>query len=336
MQAFARSASFVLGASLVACGGTPAQPQGPGNTGTAARGDLLAVDAAGWRAVVERGGAPYLALRIIEFTDPVELDPSLTLPACWNTGGIDAFDGPACTMPVPAGSPLLAEVAALPATLTVITETGTCTATVGAPVALDSHGCEPSTMIVAPLTGCAGPLARVGHTGALDGELRWLPAQVVEEAEYADDAAAIRDPLHRAQLTTWIAAEPLAGATLRGARTLRASVDAGNERFESILAGYLIGDDDADECTWETGRLELVGLRHGDELTPVAVEADWDGVLAWRGNVVGVVTGGDRDVELHDLSVPGEDGKRFAQTVWWDNEECTQGGWAYLEYPCGP
>jgi hypothetical protein len=56
----------------------------------------------------------------------------------------------------------------------------------------------------------------------------------------------------------------------------------------------------------------------------------------WRGRVVGIAAGLPRDVVLHAIAPDGTVAPAFEESVWWDNEECTQGGWTHIEYPCGP
>lgn len=292
--------------------------------------ELLTRAADGQRAVVGHDGVVYLFMRQ---ASPLgdEGATAIALPDCWTSG-----DDPAScakTEPVPADA--VALLGAPPATVTVIGVDGPCTATVGTPVLVNTSGCEPSAMVAAPLSGCpveVAPIARVD--GAFDRELRWRPAPAVSAVPLFVDPAQLADPVHRAAVTGWLAEAELKAGTPREGLTARVRVDAGAEALESVVASFLVGD--GDECSWSPGARAQVGLRRGEVLAPLAVPAEWDGALIWRGRVVGVASGLPRDVTLHAVGPDGSTTVAFEASVWWDNEECTQGGWAHVEYPCGP
>ena len=145
----------------------------------------------------------------------------------------------------------------------------------------------------------------------------------------------LADPVHRSTVAGWLAEPELNAGARHDGFTVDVRADAGAESLESVHAGFLIGDGDS-ECEWNVGHRELVGLRRGDVLTPIDVPAEWDGALTWRGRVVGVASGLPRDVVLHAVAADGKTAVAFEANVWWDNEECTQGGWAQVAYPCGP
>lgn len=326
----ASAVAAVLGPALLAlaaCGG-------PGAAHFAAPGDvpadLLTRSPDGQRAVVVHDGVAYLFVRQARALSETEAD--LELPECWTAGG----DPAACpkTAPVPAG----ATVDALPATVTVIGKDGLCTAQVGAPVLVNTSGCEPSAMLAAPLSGCPTEIAPVARVdGAFDRDLRWRPAPTVATVPLFADPGKLADPVHRRYVTQWLGEPELkAGAPHQGL-TADVRVDAGAEQLESVVAGFLVGDGD-DECQWQTGSRSVVGLRRGDGFTPLPedVQAEWDGALVWRGRVVGIAAGLPRDVDVRAVTADGQTREAFHADVWWDNEECTQGGWAYVEYPCGP
>ena len=290
--------------------------------------DLLTRSPEALRAVLVRDGVTYMFVR--SATPQEEGADALALPDCW-TGG-DGAESCARTAPVPAGAVL----PALPATLTLLGERGACTAQVGAPVLVNTSGCEASAMVAAPLTGCPLAVAPVGRIdGGFDPELRWRAAPDVAAVPLFADPARLPDPLHRQLVTGWLAEGELKAGTPREGLTARVRVDAGAEALERVVAGFLVGDAES-ECDWTTGQRAQVGLRRGAALTPLAVPAEWDGALIWRGRVVGVASGLPRDVTVHAVGPDGATAVAFEASVWWDNEECTQGGWAYVEYPCGP
>jgi hypothetical protein len=292
--------------------------------------DLLTRSPEGQRAVIVRDGVAYLFLR--QLSPYAEEGDAVELPACWTSGE----DPATCdrTAPVPAD----AAPAGVPSTLTVLGADGPCSAQVGAPVLVNTSGCEPSAMVAAPLAGCPLDVAPVGRVdGAFDRELRWRAAPAVSTVPLFADPAKLADPVHRRYVTGWLAEDELEAGTPREGLTARVRVDAGAEALESVVAGFLVGDGD-NECEWQTGSRGAVGIRRGDTFTPLPAELprEWDGAITWRGRVVGVVAGLPRDVYVHAIAADGTTATAFEQGVWWDNEECTQGGWAYVEYPCGP
>ena len=343
------SCSFVLLAAAACHGGGAASPGNRGSGGGEPPADLLSRHATAMRPVLIEGGKPYLWLHLIQpYGDtPEEAPPA---PACAEEN-IDCWK----TMPAPADK--AAAFGALPATVTVLTAEGPCTAKVEPVVIVNTAGCEPSMTYAAPLTGCAAVIAPVAFTGPdVDRDLRWLPAPPVKMAPLTD-AAAIKDPVQRRYVEGWLASGSLAG-TRRDGRTGVVSVDAGDEALTTVVAGALVGDSD-DECELNAAGEQALGLRRGDDFTELKLTegpeldgyvvsvTEWDGAIAWRGQVVGVVSGRPPRVMVHDVgaaavpSAPAPDDSGgamplFIEHVWWDNEECTQGTWSGVEYPCGP
>lgn len=292
--------------------------------------DLLTRSPEAQRAVVVRDGVAYLFVR--QVSPYSEEQAAIELPACWTSGE----DPATCdrTAPVPAG----AAIDALPATLTVLGADGPCTAQVGAPLLVNTSGCEPSAMVAAPLAGCPLDVAPVGRVDAsFDRDLRWRAAPTVSTVPLFADPAKLADPVHRQYVSGWLGEAELKAGTPREGLTARVRVDAGAEALESVVAGFLVGDGES-ECEWQTGYRGVVGIRRGDTFAPLPDEfpREWDGAITWRGRVVGVAAGLPRDVYVHAIAADGTTATAFEQGVWWDNEECTQGGWAYVEYPCGP
>ena len=329
---------FVLLAAAACHGGGAASPGNRGSGGGEPPADLLSRHATAMRPVLIEGGKPYLWLHLIQpYGDtPEEAPPA---PACAEEN-IDCWK----TMPAPADK--AAAFGALPATVTVLTAQGTCAAKVEPVVIVNTSGCEPSMTYAAPLTGCGDALAPVAFTAAdVATDLRWLPAPPVKMAPLTD-AAAIKDPVQRRYVEGWLASGSLAG-TRRDGRTGVVSVDAGDEALTTVVAGALVGDSD-DECELNAAGEQALGLRRGDDFTELKLTegpeldgyvvsvTEWDGAIAWRGRVVGVVSGRPRQVMVHAVGPAAAATPLFVETIWWDNEECTQGTWSGVEYPCGP
>ena len=292
--------------------------------------DLLTRQHDAQRSVVVHDGVAYLFLSSIGGYD--EGDDAIALPECWTSGE----DPATCNKTEPLTDDVRGRFADVPATLTVLGVDGPCAAQVGTPVMVNTSGCEPSGMVAAPLSGCSTDVAPVGRIDdSFDHELRWRPAPAVKEVPLFADPAAIADPVHRDLVKRWLAEDELEAGTPRDGKTADVRIDAGAEQLESVVAGFLVGDGES-ECDWQIGGRQVVGLRRGGALTPLDVPAEWDGAIVWRGRVVGVASGLPRDTRLHAIGGDGSTTVAFENTVWWDNEECTQGGWAAVEYPCGP
>ena len=333
------SCSFVLVAAAACHGGGAASPGNRSGGGGAPPADLLTRHASAMRPVIKEGGKPYLWVHAIEpFGDAPEAAPAA--PACAEEN-IDCWK----TMPAPADK--VAALGALPATVTVLTAQGTCTAKVEPVVIVNTSGCEPSMTYAAPLAGCGDALAPVAFTAAdVAAELRWLPAPPVKSAALPADLATVKDPVLRQYVDRWLATEAFA-APRHEARTALVSIDAGEEALTSVVLGALLGDSE-EQCEWSSAEEHALGLRRGDQLTEltltdgpevdgyVARVTEWDGAIAWRGRVVGVVSGWPRQVMVHAVGPGAPTTSLFTANVWWDNEECTQGTWSGVEYPCGP
>ncbi|MBK9035534.1 MAG: hypothetical protein IPL61_30470 [Myxococcales bacterium] len=332
------SCSLVL-VTAAAChsGGTAA----PGNRSGGAEppADLLSRHAGAMRPVLVEDGKPYLWLHMIQpYGDtPDEAPPA---PAC-------AEENTDCWKTMPAPADKAAALGPLPATVTVLTAKGTCVAKVEPVVIVNTSGCEPSMTYAAPLTGCDDAIAPVAFTAAdVANDLRWLPAPPVKMAALPADAAALTDLVQRRYVAGWLAAGNLAG-TRRDGRTGVVSVDAGAEALTTVVAGALVGDS-ADECELNAADEQVLGLRRGDDFTELALTegpevdgyvarvTEWDGAIAWRDRVVGVISGRPRQVMVHAVGPGTPSTPLFTETIWWDNEECTQGTWSGVEYPCGP
>lgn len=282
----------------------------------------------------------YLWLHLVAMSDD-PLAPSATLPDC-----PDVNDR-ACWKAVPAEADRAAQLGALPPTVTVVTPRGTCVATVGAAKLVNTSGCDQSLTYGAELSGCGTDVAPVGFVGGdVPSDLRWLPTPPIKTAALPADPATLTDPVQRRYVTSWLGTGSLAG-TRRDGHTAVVAVDAGAEALTTIVAGALVGDS-ADECELNAAEDEVLGLRRGDQFTELALTAGpevdgyvehvttWDGALARGGRVVGVVSGGPRQVMLHAIGAGAAPTPLFTETIWWDNEECTQGTWSGVEFPCGP
>ena len=113
------------------------------------------------------------------------------------------------------------------------------------------------------------------------------------------------------------------------------SLDVGGDQLETSAAGFLLGDPEP-ECEQTIEQRMSSFLRRDGALIPVAELQEWDGVIAWRGRVVGVVAGLPHDRRLLSVTGTGELREEFNERVWSDNDECEAFGWALVQYPCGP
>jgi hypothetical protein len=334
MRRAACSSLFVV---IAACHGGSATTPGNRSGGEAPPADVLSRHAGAMRPVIMEDGKPYLWLRLMEpFSD--EADQAAAMPTC-------AEQDRDCWHAMPAPDDKATAFAPLPATVTVLTAQGACTAQVGSVMIVNTSGCDLSITYAAPLTGCGDALGPVAFAAAdVATDLRWLPTPPVKMAALPSDAASIKDPVQRRYVERWLASS-LAGKRRDGATGLVA-VDAGGEALATVVAGAVVGDN-PDECELSAVTEEALGLRRGDEFTELhlsdAPEVDgyvrhvteWDGAIAWRGRIVGVVSGGPRDLVIHAIGPGAAPTPIYNQSIWWDNEECTQGTWSGVEYPCG-
>ncbi|MEZ4401592.1 MAG: hypothetical protein R3B06_16320 [Kofleriaceae bacterium] len=319
---------FGLMAAMAAAGcGGATKAATPGNRGGGEAVDLATLaDAA--RPVIVAHGQPYLYL---EFVEPWGADgePTAVIPSCWSDGSEEA-----CPATVPAPADVVARLPTPPATLTVVTPTGLCQATVGPVELVDTHGCEPSGTYAARLTGCGTAVAPIGFAATDVPTLAWRPVTSVAPTPLPASAAALTDPLLRELATTWLAMPGMNHGQRHDATSTVVEVDAGRERFSTLMVTVLQGDS-ADQCDWEVAGQHAVGLRRGDQLIPVEVPDIWDGVLTHDGRVVAVVTDAPFRVVAQTVDDAGKLGPLLDVHVWSDNEECTQQSWSGIEYPCG-
>jgi len=320
----------LLSLPLAACGGPTTASPAPTSTPTPAgdRSDLLTRSPGSQRAVVQDDGTSYLFLELVDGYSTAE---DTGAPACW----IESWSEDGCPPTALAAAGTAARFADRPARLTLIGADGLCTATVGDVVLVNTSGCDPTWMIAAPLTGCPASVAPVGRVDdSFDPELRWLPRPDITPIPLVGGPAP-RDPVHRDLVATWLAEPELDDGPMHEGKTAAISVDAGSEAFETFAASFAVGHG-ADECDWAYGERTAVGLRRGDTFTPIDVRAEWLGVIAWRGQVVGVAVDDLRTVDLQAIGPTGVVTPAFEQHVWEDHEECTQGGWFDIASACGP
>ncbi len=318
-----------LALALVAC--HPAPPtRALSNTGAVVPMPLDVLGhAAALRPVITHGDTSYL---LISFVSGYDESASLPVarPACWS--GESEPQG-ACPTSVAIPDRASPELAALPPTLHVLGEDGPCRAAVGAPVLLSTAGCEPSASMVAPLTGCGAGLAPFASVEPLDADLRWRPAPPSASAPVTR-ASDVRDPLLAQWVAGWLAEPAFAPAGRHEMRLVSAQVEAGTEALLGAEFAALMGTA-ADQCEWSVETRDLIGIRRGDTLTPLdGVPARWDGAVAWRGQIAGVVSGAPTSVTL--VAVRGATvAPLYEQMIWSDNAECLMREWAGVSYPCG-
>lgn len=135
-------------------------------------------------------------------------------------------------------------------------------------------------------------------------------------------------------MVSWLDDPEFAAGARHETRMTKVALDVGAEALTTLIGAALVGDD-ADECQWTTPTRDVVGVRRGDALTKLDLPTIWDGALAWRGRVVGVVSGLPTDVVVVAVGADGQLAPVIAQTIWSDNPECLMQSWSGVEYPCG-
>jgi len=298
-----RSCSLTALVTLSAChGSTGFTTPGLGSASEAPPADLLQAPAGSYGSVVVHEDAPYLFASfamVYEGSEP----------------------------PTPAGP--------APATVQLLTPTGPCDAQVGEPVELSTGLCETSITIARPLTGCTGPFARVARVaGSWPEGVRYLPLTEPTEQPFTNPSE-LSDEAHRARVEAWMRETTIASQPLRQAVSAHAVLDVGGETLETSTASFLVGAEEP-QCEQQVERRTESALRRGGELNPVVDLEKWQGVVAYRGRVAGVLVEAPHFSALVSLSPEGAQREEWRERVWSDNEECAQFAWAYLEHPCAP
>ena len=330
-----RPSRIVLSVALLmlsACGGGSPEAATPS---AAAPEDvpqhMLTAPADVYGSVVMHDGASYL---FVSFSRGLEgmSELGLTVTECQG-----AEDTP-CDTVLDANDAVREAVGEGPPSVTLLGASGPCEAQVGALAVLNTSNCEESVTLARRLSGCEGlvaPVARV--SGRFDADLRYQPAPEVSTTPVSNvaDTGTLSDDAHRARVAAWIA-EPAYGGDIVSGEAALVSVDVGTESLVTSAAGFLRGPA-ADECEQSPAHHITTGVQRGEAFTTVRGLEQWDGVISWRGRIVGVTTGSPYFTELYTITAERGLRREFQQQVWADNEECTAGsGWAEPEYPCGP
>ncbi|MCA9533432.1 MAG: hypothetical protein KC593_07140, partial [Myxococcales bacterium] len=261
-----------LGLALSGCHGSSA-PTTPAleDEGAPPPADLLVAPAGAYGSVILHEGAPYLFVSfayVYEGSEP----------------------------PAPAGP--------APATVALLTPEGSCTAHVGEPVSLSTGECETSTTIARPLTGCAGPVARVARVqGAWPEGVRFMPLDEPENQAFTA-ASELTAPRHREQVAAWMGEEAIAGRPLQQAVSAHARLDAGADQLETSAASFLVGPSDP-ECDQQVEGRTASTLRRGGQVIPVPDLVQWQGVVTYRGHVAGILLGAPHMASLVTLGAGG-------------------------------
>ncbi len=187
------------------------------------------------------------------------------------------------------------------ASLTAITETGPCALKVGAPVILDTSGCEPSIALAVPLSGC-DDYAPLVTSGSPPAELHWVPrTATVGDFGLKSLPAKLRPWLVKQLRPTLVDLGVL--RTLLGSDLSRYSgvaewaVELAKERWQSRVAGFQIV---LSECeAWTPIYVESVVVPRGGKKKivgvpqEVVVSSPWVGVLEVGGRLVAFISRGE-------------------------------------------
>lgn len=277
-------------------------------------------------------GEPYLFVSFAYGYESAS-EAGVPVPECWASNAW----GEGCPRSLPASAAMNASSPPGPVSVQVIGTAGPCDARVGELVVLDTHGCEPSMTIARRLSGCTGPVASVGRiAGVFDPELRYVVAGEPNNARVVDaaSAASLGDTMHRARVVGFLGAPDVTGGRVEDGIATHVMVDAGAEWLETSAATFLVAMN-AEQCGQTLARAHTTGIRRGETFVPLAFAHDWEGVIAWRGRVVGIVAGAPHVAGLTAVATDGTVSEVYVERMWSDNEECGS-GWAALEHPCGP
>jgi len=231
------------------------------------------------------------------------------------------------------------------ATLTAITAAGPCALEVGAPVLLDTSGCEPSMAFAVPLTGCDA-YAPLVTSGTPPAELHWAPVTAtVGDFGVPSLPAKLRPWLVKQLRPTLVDLGFL--RTLLGSEPRHRSavaewaVELAKERWQSRVAGFQIV---LSECAvWAPvfvesalvptgGKKMIVGVPQ-----EVVVSSPWVGALEVGGRLVAFISRGELETGLLVRELRGSFTmlRRVDHAI--DNEECLVGGGPVaFEVLCGP
>ncbi|MCA9663871.1 MAG: hypothetical protein KC486_36435, partial [Myxococcales bacterium] len=222
--------------------------------------------------------------------------------------------------------------------LKAVTASGPCALKVGAPVLLETSGCEGSITFAAPIRGCDDAAPLVTAAPVPEG-MRWTPrAEVRGSLDPATIPAALRPWVDDALART-IADLKLAAAASTALVEWRVDLEA--ERWRSRGAALQL---QLSECEAWGPQLHETTVEVGGG-RPAEVELPGDvfswrpiaGALALDGHLVAFVLRGVTETELLVRRGRGEfDGLRSV-THWSDHDECVEGnGPLAFSALCGP
>lgn len=226
--------------------------------------------------------------------------------------------------------------------LSAITKAGPCALEVGAPVSLETSGCESSITLAVPISGCEdyAPLVTAGAPAA---ELRWAPkVEVVGDLGPKTLPTALRPWIVEELQATLVDLDVLAamGPMTRGNSGIaELGVELAKERWQTRMAGLQIV---LSACeSWVPTFVETVMVAGEEPPRKVNLPSDvatgWIGALDFKGRLVAFVTRGETDTGLVARQSGGTFRSLHDLQHWAENEECLSGsGPLSFEELCGP
>jgi hypothetical protein len=222
------------------------------------------------------------------------------------------------------------------------TPEGTCRAKVGAPVFVDTLGCESGYMTAFPLEGCGTTVAPVALIGPSPPALKYVRRT---EIPFAPGPDALPPDTRRALVETAFADSLLGGwervAAARERATVRYAVGTPTESIEAVYLGFQY---DVLECSiFKRTFVEAFALGAGRPTQVVALPADlvaqrpFEGALLAGEHLAALTTADMTTVGLYGRAPDGTYPELFGAEVFTDNAECIGGAAPVdFEYPCAP
>lgn len=226
--------------------------------------------------------------------------------------------------------------------LTAITKTGPCALEVGAPVSLETSGCESSMTLAVPISGCED-YAPLVTGGAPPAELRWVPkVEVVGDLGPKSLPTALRPWIVQELQETLVDLEVLEAMepmTKGNSGIAELGVELAKERWQTRMAGFQIVLSECD--SWVPTFVENVMIAGEEPPRKVNLPGDvatgWIGALDFKGRLVAFVTRGETDTGLVARQSGGGFRSLHDLQHWAENEECFAGsGPLSFEELCGP
>ncbi|MCK6573645.1 hypothetical protein L6V77_21410 [Myxococcota bacterium] len=223
------------------------------------------------------------------------------------------------------------------------TPDGPCRAKVGAPVFVDTLGCESGYMTAFPLTGCGTEVAPVALVGPAPPPLRY--AQRTEHRAVPGPEALPADA--RREVVVGAFADSLLGNWARVAAApdhavVRSSVGTPVESLEAVYVGFQYP---VLECSiFKRTLVEAFAVGAETPARAVALPVDllsdtpFEGALLLGDRIAALTAANPTTVALHGRMPDGSYTGLFSGVIFTDNAECLGNGPTPLDfdYPCGP